>query len=128
PVATVVAVALTEVVLWRLFPAGGRYPFSLTEASAAVLFCGLGIAFTWRVERSRVLRYVFVVYLAACIAVYLVPSAIGENVARMRYAAIPLAVLIFSLRNWRPRAAGLVVVLLAALFNVSPLVRSFVNG
>jgi len=128
PVATVVAVALTEVVLWRLFPAGGRYPFSLTEASAAVLFCGLGIAFTWRVERSHVLRYVFVVYLAACIAVYLVPSAIGENVARMRYAAIPLAVLIFSLRNWRPRAAGLVVVLLAALFNVSPLVRSFVNG
>jgi hypothetical protein len=128
PVASVVAAALVEVVLWRLFPAGGRYPFSLAEAAAAVLFCTLGIAFTWRVERARVLRYVFVVYLAACIAVYVVPSAIGENVARMRYAAIPLAVLILSLRDWRPRAAGIVVVLLAASFNASPLVASYLHG
>jgi hypothetical protein len=128
PGAAVVAAALVELVLWRLFPAGGRYPFSLTEAGAAAAFCLLGIALTWRVERARVLRYVFVVYLVACIGVYLVPSAIGENVARMRYAAIPLAVLIFSLRDWRPRSAGLVGLLLAASFNVSPLVTSFVNG
>jgi len=43
-------------------------------AGAAVLFCALGIAFTWRVERARVLRYVFAVYLAAMIVAYLVPS------------------------------------------------------
>jgi hypothetical protein len=128
PFTVVVAAALVEVVLWRIFPGGGRYPFSLVEAGAAGLFCALGIAFTWRVERARVLRYVFAVYLVACIAVYAVPSAIGENVARMRYAAVPLAVLVFSLRDWRPRAAGVVVVLLAAAFNASPLVTGFLNG
>ena len=67
-----------------------------------------GLAFTWRIESARVLRYVFAVYLAAMIASYLVPSAVGENIARMRYAAIPLAVLIFSLRHWKPLVPGLV--------------------
>ncbi len=40
------------------------------------------------------LRYVFVVYAAAIAAVYLVPSGIGENIARLRYMAVPLVLLI----------------------------------
>ena len=128
PAAAVGAAALAEVVLWRLFPGGGRYPFSFTEASAAVLFCVAGIVFTWRVERARVLRYVFAVYLVACVASYVVPSSVGENVARLRFAAVPLMVLVFSLRHWRPRIAGIVVVALAVAFNVSPLAASYVKG
>jgi hypothetical protein len=57
-----------------------------------------------------------------------VPSAVGENVARMRYAAIPLAVLVFSLRRWRPRVLGVVVVALAVSFNVTPLAASYLRG
>ena len=53
----------------------------------------LGAALTWRVERARSLRWIFVVYLVACLACFFIPSAIGENVARLRYAAMPLAVL-----------------------------------
>src|SRR5207247_2727711 len=79
-----------EVVLWRLFP-GGRYPFSFAELAAALTFCILGAAVTWRVERARSLRWVFVVYLAACVAAYLIPSALGANVARLRCAAVPVA-------------------------------------
>jgi hypothetical protein len=60
--------------------------------------------------------------------VYVVPSANGEKLARMRYSADTIALLIYSLSDWRPRAAGVVVVLLAAAFNASPLVRSFVHG
>ncbi|HET8528577.1 MAG TPA: hypothetical protein VFL60_06685 [Gaiellaceae bacterium] len=128
PVAAVVAAALVELVLWRLFPGGGQFPFSFVEAAAAVLFCALGIVFTWRVERARVLRYFFAVYLVACVGLYVVPSAVGENVVRLRYVAIPLAVLVFSLRDWRPRGAAFVVLLLASSFNVSPLVSSYLNG
>ena len=70
----------------------------------------------------------FAVYLAAMIVSYLVPSAVGENVARMRYAAIPLAVLIFSLRRWRPLIPGLAVIVLAVSWNITPLAFNFANA
>lgn len=128
PVATVGAAGATELVLWRLFPGGGRYPFSLAEAAAAVVFCVLGLVFTWRVERARVLRAVFAVYLVAVAGAYVVPSAVGENVARLRYAAIPLAILVFSLRRWRPLPVGLAALGIAVAWNVTPLAASFRHG
>jgi hypothetical protein len=128
PVLAVAAATGTELLLWRLFPDGGRFPFSLPEAAAAVAFCLAGLVFTWRVESARVLRFVFGVYLVAVAGSYLVPSALGENVARLRYAAIPLIVLVFSLRRWRPLPAGIAVVALAVSWNVSPLAASFVHG
>jgi hypothetical protein len=127
-VASIAAAAGAEVVLWRLFPGGGRFPFSLPEAAAGVAFCVVGVACTWRVESARVLRYVFAVYLTAVLTLYVVPSAIGENVARLRFAAIPLAVLVFSLRRWRPLGVGIVVVGLAVSWNLTPLASSFVQN
>jgi hypothetical protein len=119
---------LFELVLWRLFPSGGRFPFPLAEASAGATFCILGLVFTWRVESARVLRFVFAVYLAACIAAYVFPSDVGGNIERLRFAAIPLAVLVFSLRRWQPLALGVAVVSLAVAWNLSPLASSYVNG
>ncbi len=128
PALGVAVAAGAEAVLWRLFPAGGDYPFSLAEAAAAVAFCIAGLLFTWRVESARVLRFVFGVYLVAVVGAYAVPSALGENVVRMRYAAIPLLVLVFSLRRWRPLPVGVAIVALAVAWNVSPLVASYQQG
>lgn len=127
-IAVVGLAGATELVLWRLFPGGGSYPYSFAELAAGISFCLLGVAFTWRLESARVLRWVFVVYLAAMIVAYLVPSAVGENVARMRYAAIPLAVLIFSLRRWKPLVPAFAVIALAVSWNVTPLVFNFANA
>jgi hypothetical protein len=127
PGLTLAGFGLVEVVLWRLFP-GGRYPFSFPELAAALTFCVLGAAVTWRVERAHSLRWIFVVYLAACVAAYLIPSALGENVARLRYAAVPVAVLALSLRRWRPLPVSLGVFLLAASWNVSPIAGQYLKG
>ena len=112
---------LAEIVLWRLFPDPGRYPFPLAQFVAAAAFCLLGLAASWRVERMRPLAGIFVVYLLACLAAFVVPSAVGENIARLRFMALPLAVLALSLRHWRPRVPAVVLLTLAASWNLVPL-------
>jgi hypothetical protein len=122
------AIGVLEALLWRVFPGTGRYPFSAAELAAACVFCALATILTWRVERARVLRYVFPIYGAACLTFFLVSSAVGENIARLRYVAIPLAVLVLSLREWRPRLPALVVLALAVSWNITPLAESYVRS
>ncbi len=128
PAAVICAMVVVEAALWRLFPDNGRYPFSWQELLAVLVFCLLGAALTWGVEGASVLRAVFVVYLAGCLIVFAVPSAVGENVARLRFVALPVAVLALSLRRWRPFPVALATLLLALSWNVTPLAFSFVNS
>jgi hypothetical protein len=114
-----------ELVLWALFPDSGRFPFPLSEFAAAVTFCALGFAVTYRSERARVLTAFFSLYLVACTAAFLLPSPVGENIARMRFAAVPIAVLALSLRTSRPRLLSVVAMGLALSWNVTPLAASF---
>jgi hypothetical protein len=128
PAAIIVAMGGTEAVLWRLFADGGRYPFSWQELLAACVFCILGAALTWGVEPARPLRWLFIVYLGACLAAFAFPSSLGENIDRLRYVAIPVAVLALSLRQWRPLPVAVGALALAASWNVTPLAFSFVNA
>src|SRR4029079_715320 len=89
-------------VTWRLFPNPVRFPFPSGELLAALTFCGIGLGVTWRVERARILRTLFAAYALLCLVAYVVPSDIGANVARLRFAAIPIAALTLSLRRWPP--------------------------
>ena len=117
-------VGLVEVALWRVFPNDGFYPFSIWELLGALVFCGFGIVLSWGIEGSRVLRFVFPVYAAGCVIAFFVPSALGDNVLRVRYLAVPIAVLLLTLREWRPRLLAFVALGLALSWNVSPLVGS----
>jgi hypothetical protein len=128
PALVVIGAGLAEFLLFRIFPAGGHFPFSTAELVPAIVFCVLGVVVTWRVEHARPLAFFFAVYLAACVAAFVVPSQLGENIERVRYAALPLAVLALSLRRWRPLWLALPAVLLAASWNVSPLAANFTHA
>ena len=128
PALVLVGAGVVEVGVWRAFPGEGRYPFPPLQAAAAIGFCLLGLIVTWRVERAHLLRIVFAVYLTACTAAFIVPSAIGENVSRLRFAAIPLVVLALSLRDWRPRPLAVGALVLVVAWNAAPLARSFARG
>lgn len=128
PAAVVGAILVTEATLWRLFPDSGRYPFSWQELAPICIFCVLGAGLTWNVDSGRVLRWVFVVYLIGAFFVFAVPSAVGENVARLRYVSLPVAVLALSLRRWRPLPLVLPALLLAVSWNITPLAFSFVSS
>ncbi len=125
PALVVGGAGVVELLLFRIFPGGGRFPFSTAELVAGVLFCLAGIVVTWRVDHARPLLYFFVVYLVACIAAFVVPSQLGENIERVRYAALPLAVLTLSLRKWRPLWLAVPGLVLAAAWNVTPLAANF---
>ncbi len=124
PAAIAASICALGLLVWRLFPDHGIYPFATSELLAALAFCALGAGLTWRVEKARVLHALFVAYAAACLLAYLIPSSLGENVVRLRYAALPIAVLTLSLRRWRPLPICVIAFGLAVSWNVSPLLWS----
>jgi len=113
---------------WRLFPDPGRFPFPSGELLAALTFCGGGLAVSWRIERARMLRALFAAYAVLCLVAYIVPSDVGSNVARLRYAAIPIAALTLSLRRWRPWPVAVIAFALACSWNLSPLAWSLARS
>jgi hypothetical protein len=125
--ATVLFIAGLGAVLWRVFPDGGRYPFSAVELGPSLAFCAAGAAFTWHVPAARLLRSFFLVYAAACLLSFLIPSGIGENIVRLRFVALPIAVLAVSLRRWKPVLPAVVAVVLATSWNITPLAFSYAH-
>jgi hypothetical protein len=128
PALVVGATVAIELVVLRLFPGTGREPFPALQVVLALGFCVLGFACTRRVENARVLRYVFAAYAVAIAADYLVPSGLGDNVARLRYIAVPVAVLVIALCRWRPLPLMLAFAGLALGWNVPPLAVGLVRG
>jgi hypothetical protein len=126
--AAIASICALAFVLWRLFPDPGHYPFPASELAAVLVFCALGAALTWRVENARLLNVLFIAYAGLCILAYVVPSNLGGNVVRLRLAAVPIAVLVSSLRRWRPLPICIVALGLAVIWNFSPLVYSFTRS
>ncbi|HEY3921731.1 MAG TPA: hypothetical protein VGL76_06405 [Gaiellaceae bacterium] len=124
PALVVAVTCMAAALLWRLFPDGGRFPFASSELVAALTFAGGGVVMTWRVEKARILRALFAAYGVLCVVAYLVPSDIGSNVARLRFAAIPITALALSLRRWRPWPVAAVAFGLACSWNITPLAWS----
>src|SRR5579885_1323498 len=99
----VVAVCVgVELVLYRLFGDGGRFPYGLLQLAPSLVFAVLGIVITRRVPQARLLHGMFWIYLAVCIVAYLVPSSLGSNLERLRYVAVPIGLMAVALRGWRP--------------------------
>ena len=128
PAAVVLVGAFLELFLRSVFPDSGHYPFSPAELGGACVFCIGGLLLTWRVESARSLRFVFGTYLIVCLATFAVPSALGENILRLRFAAIPIVALALSLRSWRPLPVALTAFLLACSWNLTPLAFSLVHS
>jgi hypothetical protein len=128
PATALAAAGAFEFVLWRVFPDSGRYPFSVADLAAATAFSLSGAVLVWNIERARALRMVLLVYGCACVAAYLIPSALGSNITRLQFVAVPIAVLVVSFRSWRPLPVCMLAVALAVSWNVRPLVRSISQG
>ena len=121
----VIVAALAPVLLisW-IFPQGGSEPFAFTTMLPLV---GISVIALILMPRELVrLRAGVAVYAVATLALYLIPTPIGSNIARMgTFAALPLATLVCWGR--RPRLLALVFVPLLYV-GWSPSVRDGIAG
>jgi len=125
PVCAVVAAGAGQLLVERLFGGAGFFPFPLSELLPALVFSGLGLAMTASVPQARPLRGFFWIYLAVLLIAYVVPSGLGSNIDRIRYLALPLALVAGSLRRWRPLWLVVPTLVLAAVWNATPIALSF---
>ena len=132
PAVVVVLVGLAQLAAMRLFPTPGIFPFTFYELLPALIFSVGGLALTRHVSPARSLYGFFGVYGLVCILAFAIPSSLGSNIERVRYAAIPIALLVLALRRRTPRALSVAVVLFAAVWNLTPAVsavsRSTIDG
>jgi len=118
--AVLLPLVVLQFVLTQVYPNAGHFPFSWQEAGAAALFSVAAIA----LARGR-LRGVFVAWLGLIALSFLFPSQLGENAARLRFMALPLALLVL---RGRPLRVVLPLAAVAAVYNLSPLAWSFEKG
>jgi hypothetical protein len=128
PIAAVGACTAAELVLYRLFGGGGRFPYGAWQLLPSLIFGVLGLVVTRDVPAAKSLRGLFWIYLAVCVFAYLVPTSVGSNLERLRYLALPLALMIGALRGWRPLWLLVPTVALAATWNITPIWSSFARA
>jgi hypothetical protein len=125
PGAAVIVAALAPVLLisW-MFPQGGSEPFAFTTMLPLLVISVIALILLPH-EQVR-LRAGVAVYAVATLALYLIPTPIGSNIARMgTFAALPLVALVCWGR--RPRLLALVVLPLLYV-GWSPSVRDGIAG
>jgi len=107
PGAAVAAAALLPVLALAVaFPEGGTEPFELGTLLPVLAVAVIGLALTEPTDTT--LRACLAVYALALILSYLIPSAVGSNIARMgTLLAAPVATIVFWERRPRILAAAI---------------------
>ncbi len=109
-----------ELAALRLFPTGGRYPFRGVELATVLVVAGLGVIIASRAPRGGMLAALFGFWLLACVALFLIPGPVGENVTRLRSVVFPLMLLTVLVARFRPRGIAVLGLALALAYNVVP--------
>jgi hypothetical protein len=109
-----------ELALLRLFAADGVYPFAGVQLLATVALCASGAALALRAPQGRLLAALLAVWGVACVLAFLVPTAVGGNLTRPRFAAFPLVLLAALLARFRPRWLAALALSFAAAYNLAP--------
>jgi hypothetical protein len=125
--ATVVVVAAAgavELLLRRIFPSEGQFPFSVADFVPGVAFAVLGILVTARIPRARRLLGLFAVFLAAILVAFAVPSDLGSNVERLKFAAIPIALLAAAIVAPKRIVLAAALIAVAGFWNISALAHT----
>ena len=112
--------AAAEVLVLRLFPVEGRFPFGLGDLAWLLLFVAVGLVAARSVP---MLRGIFLAYGVAAILVWFYPSGVGGNFERLAdYWAAALLLLAYAVRPQPMRRGALAVLAVAVIAQAVPIV------
>lgn len=114
------ALAALQLAIGWLFPTTGIYPFKIGHLVAVLAIGGLGILLARQRSETRLIMWILIVWIVACLVLYAVSSPIGDNVARLRYFAFPLMLVLAALVDWRPRLPVFVLLAIALAYGAVP--------
>jgi hypothetical protein len=107
-------------VLKALPTPGLVYPYGTWRFAAGLVVAALGAVLALRERRSRPLASIFIVWAAATVVVYSIPSPIGHNLVRASVFVLPLVLVCAALSGFRPRWLVILAVTAALAANVLP--------
>jgi hypothetical protein len=124
--AGLVAVLLAEVVILRLFPIDGAFPFPTLDVTLVLALCVTGAIVA---RDDQAISFVFGTYGAFALAFYLLPTGVGGNIERLAdYCAIPLLLVAYGRRSAPVRAWTVVVLAVTALTQAAPITRNVASA
>jgi hypothetical protein len=100
-----------ELLVLRIFPSAGVYPFYTANLAGCLGVSVLGVLLARRAPNGQLLTAFFALWGASSVFFWAVPSSVGGNWTRLGEFSFPLMLLAASLARFRPR--GLVILALA---------------
>ena len=118
--AALVALAGFELVVLKLFPSPGVYPFDPVDLAAVLGVSVLGALLARRAANGTPIVAFFVLWAIGSVLAYVVPTPVGDNWTRLRAFVFPLMLLTALLAGFRPRLLATVALAGAFAYNLTP--------
>jgi hypothetical protein len=109
-----------QLLMLVLFPTPGTYPFNPIDFLAVMATSLTGALLVWYGGRDRLIGSFFVTWALGSCALYLVPSAVGDNWTRLRAFVFPIMLLAAFQARFRPRGLTVAALSLALAYNLVP--------
>ena len=125
------ALVAIELAIAAPFPATGDPPFTVDAFAGVLALCAFAALLAVRAPQGRTLAAFFLLWAAASVVAFALPTPIGSNLARLRLVAFPLVLLAACLARFRTPLLALGAIVLALLATVAPYrtqIPSIVNG
>jgi hypothetical protein len=109
-----------ELIVLRLFPSGGVYPFHLVNLAGVLSVCVAGALLARHSRRGAPLLSFFVLWGLTSAAAWAVPTPIGGNWTRLSEIVFPVMLLTASLVRFRPRKLAVFALVSALAYSLTP--------
>jgi hypothetical protein len=120
--------AALQLIVLVVFPSPGIvYPYGTWRLLVGLAVSGLGVALSMRGRGGWPLASIFLVWAAASVVAYLIPSPIGHNLVRADVFVVSLMLAAAALADFRPRMLAAIAVGAAAAANIGPYLAMIPN-
>ena len=117
---SLVMLGCLQLVVLKVFPSPGVYPFHVVDLAAVLGVCTLGALLARRAQNGAPIAAFFVLWGIGSVFAYALPTAVGDNWTRLRAFVFPLMLLTAVLARFQPRRLATFALAGALAYNLTP--------